>query len=112
MDDQITAYIANGQPWQRAALTQLRDAVRQAIPTAGESLQYGKPHYSVDGELVAALHLAKSKVSLLILDAHSIPAEKGFLRSLGDGSRKVVDVVEDQEVEVDRIVTTLRTARS
>ena len=111
MNDPITAYIANAQPWQQAALTRLRNAIRQAIPTAEESLQYGKPHYSVEGEFVAALNRAKSKVSLLILDAHSIPAEKGFLRSLGDGARKVVDVVENQEVDVDRVVAVLQTAR-
>lgn len=111
MNDPITAYITNGQPWQQAALTRLRDAIRQAIPSAEESLQYGKPHYSVDGAFVAALHLATSKVSLLILDAQAIPAEKGFLRSLGDGARKVVDVVENQEVDIDRVVAVLRAAR-
>ena len=112
MNDEIVAYFANGDAWQKAACAQLRHAVLTALPDAEESLQYKKPHYAVDGELVAALNLAKAKVSLLILNAGSVVPEKGFLRSLGNGERKVIDVTDGQDIDVDRIVTVIRAART
>jgi hypothetical protein len=112
MNDEIAAYFANADAWQQEACTRLRHAVLTAIPDAEESLQYKKPHYAVDGEFVAALNLAKTKVSLLILNAGSLVPEKGFLRSLGNGERKVVDVADGQEIDVDRIVTVLRAAHA
>jgi hypothetical protein len=112
MNDEIAAYFAQADPWQKDACAQLRQAVLTAIPDAEESLQYEKPHYAVDGELVAALNVAKGKVSLLVLNAGSVKPEKGFLRSLGDGERKVVDVTDGQDIDVDRIATVLRAART
>ena len=110
MDDEVAAYFAMADPWPAEAGAQLRRAVLAAIPGAEESLQYKKPHYAVDGRFVAALHLAKAKVSLLILDAGSIAPEKGFLRSLGNGERKVIDITDGQAIDVPRIVATLRAA--
>jgi hypothetical protein len=112
MNDDVSAYFAAGLPWQRAALDRLRDAILGAILSAEEAMQYGKPHYSLDGEIAVAIHLAKGKVSLLIRNAGSIPAEKGFIRSLGDGSRKVVDGVEGHDVDIDRITAAIQTSRS
>jgi hypothetical protein len=111
MNADVSAYFAKGDAWQKHACMQLRQAIQRAVPGVEESMQYGKPHYAVDGELVAALHLAKSKVSLLILGAQSVPPEKGFLRSLGNGERKVVDVTEEQNVDIARVVAALRAAR-
>jgi hypothetical protein len=111
MSADVRTYFAKGDAWQKNACMQLRKAVQRAVPGAEESMQYGKPHYAVEGDLVAALHLAKSKVSLLILGAKSVAPEKGFLRSLGNGERKVVDITEEQEVDVARVVTALRAAR-
>ena len=112
MNSEISAYIAKGSPWQQDASVRLRQAILTAIPEAEESLQYNKPHYAVDGAFVAAIHVAKAKVSLLILDAGSIEPEKGFLRSLGDGDRKVIDVTDGQVVDVDRVVATLQRAHA
>jgi hypothetical protein len=111
MNSDIATYVAQGNDWQKKALKSLRTAVLTAIPEAQESFAYGKPHYSVDGAFVAALHLSKTKVSLLILNAQSLAAEKGFLRSLGGGERKVVDVSEGQEVDAKRVVAALRAVR-
>jgi len=111
VNKEIAAYFAQGNAWQKKALKTLRAAILTATPEATESLEYGKPHYSVDGAFVAALHLSKTKVSLLILNAQSVAAEKGFLRSLGGGERKVLDVAEGQEVDDDRVVATLRAVR-
>ncbi len=108
---EVVAYVAKVLPWQQDALGRLHEAITRAIPSATEAIQYGKPHYTSGGEIVAALHVAAAKVSLLILNAEAVPAEKGFTRSLGDGSRKVVDITEGQEVDVDRIVATLLATR-
>ena len=108
----VAAYIAAGLPWQQEALSQFHDSIMRAVPTADAAIQYGKPHYSVNGVIVAALHLASGKVSLLMLDAASVPVEKGFIRSMGDGSRKVIDAVEGQSVDVDRVVAALLSARA
>ena len=112
MNDKIATYIAKGSPWQQDACVQLRKAILTALPEAEESLQYNKPHFAVDGRYVAALHVAKAKVSLLILDAGAIEPEKGFLRSMGNGDRKVVDVTDGQVVDVDRVVATLQRAHA
>ena len=111
MNGPIASYFAKADAWQNRACLQLRAAIRRAIPNVEESLQYGKPHYALNGELVAALHIAKSRVSLLILNAQSVAPVKGFLRSLGNGERKVVDITADQKVDVDRVVAALRAAR-
>ncbi len=110
MDAPVARYFAQGDAWQESACSQLRAAVQRAHPKVEESLQYGKPHYAVDGKLVAAIHVAKAKVSLLILDAEAVAPVKGFLRSLGKGERKVVDITEDQVVDADRVVAALRAA--
>jgi hypothetical protein len=108
VNPEVAAYVAGGKPWQQAALQQLHDAVSTALPDATVAIQYGKPHFALDGDLVAALHLAGDKVSLLLLGAGAIPAEKGFTRAMGDGSRKVVDVLEGDTVDTERIVRTIR----
>lgn len=111
MSESVAGYWSKADAWQKRACLQLRAAIRRAIPNVEESLQYGKPHYAVDGELVAAIHVAKSKVSLPILNAKSVAPVKGFLRSLGNGERKVVDITAEQSVDIERVVAALRAAR-
>lgn len=112
MNTDVAAYIGAGLTWQQAALNGFREAILRAIPSAEETMQYGKPHYSSDGEIVAALHLASAKGSLLILNAEAVTAEKGFSRSLGDGSRKVIDATDGAPVDLDRVIDVLNVARA
>jgi uncharacterized protein YdhG (YjbR/CyaY superfamily) len=46
----VGRYIANAPKEVRPKLRQIRAAIRQAAPEATESMSYGMPHYSFQGE--------------------------------------------------------------
>lgn len=99
MDADVTEYINSRAAWQVDVCEKLRSIVHKAIPKVTEQIEYGKPHFSKNGEHVAALHVAKNKVSFVIFNAGSLAEVKGKLRKVGDGERKVIDVTEGQEID-------------
>jgi hypothetical protein len=99
MNDQVTHYIQATQPWQIAVCEALRTVIHEAVPNIEEQLEYGKPHFLKQRHYVAVIHVAKAKVSFMLFNASGLPETKGFLRSMGDGERKVVDIIEDQPVD-------------
>ncbi|MFF4879366.1 DUF1801 domain-containing protein [Micromonospora sp. NPDC000668] len=107
MDDDVTQYINKTQPWQIDVCEKLRAMIDQTIPGVEERLQYGKPHYIKDGHYAAVIAVAKSKVSFMVFNATDIPEVKGFLRAMGNGERKTVDIKEGQDVDYDAIASIL-----
>ncbi|MEU1521187.1 DUF1801 domain-containing protein [Nocardia rhamnosiphila] len=107
MDDKVTQYITKTQPWQATLCEKLRRLVFDTLPGVEERLQYGKPHYLIDGNHVAVIAVAKDKVSFMVFNAADIPEEKGFLRSLGNGERKAATFTEGQEVDYRRLADLL-----
>jgi len=99
MNDDVTRYIDQGLPWQVDVCGKLREVVHQAIPEVEEKMQYGKPHFLRNDQHVAVIHVARSKVSLMVFNAADIAPVKGVLRSLGNGDRKAFDVSEDRHVD-------------
>lgn len=108
MNQQVTQYIEKTQPWQAEICNALRDMIIKTIPSVEERLQYGKPHYLKNGSYAAVIHASKDKVSFMLFNGSDIPEVKGFLRALGNGDRKVVDIKEGQEVDYGQLADLTR----
>ncbi|MFD0364879.1 DUF1801 domain-containing protein [Nocardia sp. GCM10030253] len=115
MDDKVTDYIAGQPSWQAALCENLRRMIHDTLPGVEERLEYGKPHYLLDGHHAAVIAVTKGKVSFMVFNATDIPEVKGFLRSLGNGERKAATFTEGQDVDytelselLTRTTTTLR----
>ncbi|RLP93974.1 DUF1801 domain-containing protein [Micromonospora sp. CV4] len=108
MSDEVTRYVNKAQPWQIDVCEKLRAMVRQTIPDVEERLQYGKPHYLKNGHYAAVIAVAKDKVSFMVFNATDIPEVKGFLRALGNGERKAVDIKDGQSVDYDALARILK----
>ncbi|MEV6927212.1 DUF1801 domain-containing protein [Dactylosporangium sp. NPDC051485] len=107
MNDDVTTYINRGLPWQVEVCEKLRQLVHRTVPDVEERLEYGKPHFASDGQHVAAIHVARGKISFLIFNASGIDPVKGVLRSLGNGERKTADISEGQAVDVELLADVL-----
>jgi hypothetical protein len=108
MNEEVTQYIQKTQPWQMDVCNALRVLVLTNVPAVEERLQYGKPHYLKDGSYLAVIHASKDKVSLMLFNATSIPEVKGFLRSMGNGDRKTVDIRDGQSVSYEQLADLVR----
>ncbi|WP_329101826.1 DUF1801 domain-containing protein [Micromonospora sp. NBC_01699] len=107
MNDDVTQYINKAQPWQIDVCEKLRAIIRQTIPGVEERLQYGKPHYLKNGHYAAVIAVAKSKVSFMVFNATDIAEVRGFLRAMGNGERKTVDIKEGQDVDYGTLASIL-----
>ena len=107
MNSDVTDYLARAKPWQAELCAGLRETVHRTLPGVEEVLQYGKPHFTVDGKNAAVLHVAAAKVSFMVFDAGDVETVPGLLRSLGSGDRKVVDIGEGESVDLDFIADLL-----
>jgi hypothetical protein len=108
MNSDVTAYIEGTEPWQTTICATLRATVLSTLPGGEETLQYGKPHFTVDGRHVAVLHVGVAKVSFMIFGAGGVEPVPGRLRSLGSGDRKAVDFREGETVDPAFITDLLR----
>ncbi|MGI8330401.1 DUF1801 domain-containing protein [Actinomadura scrupuli] len=108
MNDEVTQYINKAQPWQIEVCEKLRTMVGQTIPDVEERLQYGKPHYLKNGHFAAVIAVGKDKISFMVFNAAGIPEVKGFLRALGNGDRKAVDIREGQTVDYGALASILK----
>ena len=61
----VDAYIAAAPKEMQGKLIELRAAIREAAPTAVESISYGMPYYDYKGRL-AYFRLAKAHIGLYI----------------------------------------------
>ncbi|MFB4318754.1 DUF1801 domain-containing protein [Actinomadura sp. 21ATH] len=108
MSDEVTQYINKAQPWQAEVCEKLRTMVSETVPDVEERFQYGKPHYLKNGNYAAVIAVAKDKVTFMVFNATNIPEVKGFLRKLGKGERKAVDIREGQTVDYDALAGILK----
>ena len=108
MNQEVTDYIQKTQPWQIEVCEALRKTIVDVVPSIEERLQYGKPHYLKDGSYAAVIHVSKDKVSFMLFNATGIAEVKGFLRSMGGGERKVIDIKEGQAVDYKQIADLIR----
>jgi len=108
MNEEVTQYMQKTLAWQHAVCTSLREMILGVIPDAEERLQYGKPHYLKNGHYAAVIHVAKDKVSFMLFNASDVAEIKGLLRSMGNGERKTVDIIEGQNVDYAQLADILR----
>ncbi|XXX80762.1 DUF1801 domain-containing protein [Sorangium sp. So ce134] len=86
----VDAYLAAQPPEARAALVNVRAAMRRALPTSVEAIKYGMPAYLVDGRAVASFAGWKDHYALYIVsstlfeaitkDLEGREASKGIIR--------------------------------
>lgn len=112
MNEQVTAYIQDRPAWQKELCEKLRRMVFDSIPDVEERLQYGKPHYLKNGSYAAVISAAKDKISFMLFNAAEIEAEKSFIRAMGNGERKVIDISEGQDVDIVRLADLLKQSSS
>lgn len=99
MNQDVTDYIQKIKlPWQAEVCTQIRQIILQTRPEIVERLQYGKPHYLLDGKYAYVLGTAKAWVSFTLFDAAALEAPEGFFEP-GDSDRKTVKIREGQTVD-------------
>ena len=110
MNAAVTEYIEARMEWQQGVCEKLRQMIFDSIPDIEERLQYGKPHYLKNGSYAAVISAAKDKISFMLFNADEIAEEKGFIRSMGKGERKVVDISQAQEVDYERLAELLKQA--
>lgn len=108
MNQDVTKYIEKLPQWQQDVAESLRTMIQKAIPDIEEQLQYGKPHYLKNGNYAAVIHAGKDKLFFMVFNAENIAEVKGFLRSMGKGERKVVDITEGQTIDYDKLADLLK----
>jgi hypothetical protein len=110
MNVAVTEYIQSKVEWQHVVCGSLRQMILETISDVEERLQYGKPHYLKNGHYAAVISVAKDKISLMLFNATEIAEEKGFIRSMGNGERKVIDISQGQDVDYARLAALLKQA--
>ncbi|WP_336207144.1 DUF1801 domain-containing protein [Nonomuraea sp. LPB2021202275-12-8] len=99
MNDEVTQYISDTAPWQKAVCEKLRAMIHETVPGVEEQLQYGKPHFLKNGNHAAVIAVARGKVSFMVFNAMDIPTVKGLIRAMGKGDRKCADIAEGQDAD-------------
>ena len=79
----VDAYLEEVPIERKEALTQLRDLCRTALKGFDESMEYGMPSYSRNGEVEVAFASQKKTISLYILKQEVMDANKDKLVGKG-----------------------------
>ena len=74
--ESVTAYLEEVPAERKEALTRLRDLCRTALKGFDETMEYGMPSYSRNGELEVAFAIQKNYISLYILKQDVMDAHK------------------------------------
>lgn len=67
LNDEIAAYISEAPSERHAVLSSLREACLSALENFDESMAYGMPSYSRNGEVEVAFASQKQNIALYIL---------------------------------------------
>jgi hypothetical protein len=108
MNDKVSDYIQSKAEWQQDVCGKLRQMIFATLPDVEERLQYGKPHYLKNGSYAAVISVAKDKITFMLFNASELAEEKGFIRSLGEGERKAIDISQGQTVDYERLAGFLK----
>ncbi len=79
----VDAYLEEVPAERKEALTQLRDLCRSALTGFDESMAYGMPSYSRNGEVEVGFASQKNYISLYILKQEVMDAHKEALAGKG-----------------------------
>ena len=84
----VDAYLEGLPPERREALTRLRGLVRETVPQARETMQYGMPTYEYGGEVLCSMASQKQYMSLY-MDVELVAEHSGELAHLDVGKRSI-----------------------
>ena len=79
----VTAYLREVPAERRTALAKLRDLCREILTDFKESMAYGGPSYSRNGEVEVGFASQKNFIGLYILRTDVMNAHKGLLKGKG-----------------------------
>jgi uncharacterized protein YdhG (YjbR/CyaY superfamily) len=79
----VNAYLGEVPAERKEALTKLRDLCRSALQGCKESMDYGMPSYSRDGEVEVGFASQKNYISLYILKQEVLETYKERLAGVG-----------------------------
>jgi hypothetical protein len=111
----VTEYIEQagakpGQEWQGPICDALRAMTLTALPGAEECIQYGRPHYLVNGSYAAVMSTAKGWVAYMIFNAAELDSPTGFFENGGPPERRTIKIKKDQTVDYARLSQLLKDA--
>ena len=112
MSQEINAYIEKiGPAWQAEICRTLDGRIRETLPDATARIQYGKPHYLLNGKYAAVIGTAKGWVAFTIFNAAALDAPDGLFEP-GPPERRTIKIKEGRAVDYDQLATLLREAAS
>ena len=79
----VTTYLSEVPDDRKSGLSQLRELALSRLTSFGESMQYGMPSYSRNGEVEVAFASQKNYISLYILKQDVMNAYKDKLAGTG-----------------------------
>ncbi len=103
--------------WREARVQHLRELVLEAVPEVVEEVKWRKPSnpdgvptFSAGG-LLCTVETYKDKVKVTFAKGASLPDPEGvFNASLDAGTRRAIDLREDDELDDDAVVALVRAA--
>jgi hypothetical protein len=115
MTDAVTEYIEQaaqkpGQEWQGPICESLRAMTLTALPGAEERIQYGRPHYLVNGSYAAVMSTAKGWVAYMIFNAAELDPPAGLFENGGPPERRTIKIKPGQTVDYAQLGSLLKSA--
>lgn len=115
MNTAVTDYIEQagakpGQEWQAPVCEALRAMTLAALPGVEERIQYGRPHYLVNGSYAAVMSTAKGWVAYMIFNAAELDPPAGFFENGGPPERRTIKIKKDQTVDYAQLSQLLKDA--
>lgn len=111
MNQAVTDYISNIKvDWQADVANELRQLIDQNVPGIEERIQYGKPHFLLNGKYAFVLGTAKEWVSLTIFNAQGLNTPEGMFETSENGERKTIKIRKGQGVDAELLAGLIRQA--
>lgn len=85
LDPRIDTYLAGVPDFARPILTRLREDVHAACPDVVETIKWSRPHFTLDGKLLAGMSAFKAHCAFGFWEREG--AEKGQAGAMGDFGR-------------------------
>ena len=112
MNNEVTEYIQNVEPWQAEICNAIRQGVHQAVPDVEERIQYKKPHFLKNGHYLGVLSPARAYVAFAVFNATDLQPPDKFFEKQGPPERRTVKIKEGQEFDYELLAQLVTQAAS
>jgi uncharacterized protein YdeI (YjbR/CyaY-like superfamily) len=103
-DARIDAYIARKNDFARPILEHVRERVRATVPEAEETLKWGAPAFTVDGQILLIMAAFKAHAALNFWRGQELRGDEANSDAMGQfGKLTSVDDLPD-DAELDRLI--------